>query len=79
MVVVDVVEMTEEVLEVVEVVEVEVDVEDEDDEDDAKERTDDEEVVAEVVSADNHTRQREMHTRLSCGGFHRNRGRKIGG
>lgn len=72
--------MTEEVLEVVEVVEVDVDVEvdDDEDEDDATERTDDE-VVADVVSANNHTKQREMHTRLSCGGFHRNWGRKIGG
>lgn len=58
----------------VEMVEVEVD----DNEDDATERTGDE-VVADVVSADNHTRKREMHTRLGCGGFHRNWGRKIGG
>ena len=50
--------MTDEVLEVVEVVDVEVEVEVEDDEDDDMERTDDdEEEVADVVSADNHTRQ----------------------
>jgi len=76
--------MTGEILESVEVVEVEVDVEDDGDGDGdgAKGGSDDEEVVvvADVVSADNHRRQREMHTRLICGGrFHRNRGRKIGG
>jgi len=69
--------MIDEVLEVVEVVEVDVDVEIDDDEDDATEA--DEEVVADVVSADNHRRQRDMHTRLSCGGFHGDWGRKIGG
>jgi len=74
---VDVVGMTDEVLEVVEVVEVDVDVEVDDDEDDATET--DDEVVADVVSADNQTRQREMHTGLSCGGFHGDWGRKIGG
>jgi hypothetical protein len=74
-------------VEVVEV-DVDVDVEDEDedegegDEDDVEEVSDDEEVVvADMVSADNRRRQREIHTRLIRGGrgLYRNRGGEIGG